>query len=144
MNKLLSLIFLVLFLQVAQAQNSSIKDAIGFRAIMVDYRGPYDGNFDNFQNYKTGFEVFYSRTISPNLNLSVPLRAGVARFSESLENSSFIGMDVQLQYAFNRINKPVTPYIFLGIGGLKDVPGDFRAEIPFGGGLDIRLHEKYF
>lgn len=142
MNKLLSLIILVVFLQAAQAQSSFIKDAIGFRAIMVDYQGPYDGNFDNFQNYKTGFEFFYSRNIYPNLNLSVPLRAGTARFTETLENSSFIGLDLQLQYAFNRVNKPVTPYLFLGIGGVMDIPGDFRAEVPLGGGLDIRLHEK--
>ncbi len=139
---LITLVAIALATSTAIAQSALHKDALGFRSMLVDYQGPYNGEFENFQAYKPGFELFYSRSLHQNFNLFIPFRAGLGRMQESTDNFTFAGLDVQLQWQYKRPNKPVTPYLFAGVGGAMIPDSDMHAEIPLGGGLDIHLSER--
>jgi OmpA-OmpF porin, OOP family len=117
----------------------SQRDMLGANAIMMDYQGPYDNGFDNFRRYYSGVELYYRRSLTQNLGISVPFRIGVARKTEALSNFTLMGLDARLHYHFNKPGNLVIPFLFAGAGFVRDVPGDFRGEIPLGGGLDIPI-----
>jgi len=115
---------------------------IGANALMVDYQGPYDNGFDNFQRYKSGAEIYYQKPLIDHLSLMVPIRFGIGQKSEQRSNFSFAGLDLRGVYTFERAGKPVSPYLSAGLGGVIDSPGDFRTEIPLGGGIVIHLKNQ--
>jgi OOP family OmpA-OmpF porin len=140
-NILILLTILTMSVQIAISQHVGKPQAVGIRALMVDYQGPYNGEFDNFKAYKPGFEAFYARSIHPSLNVMVPLRVGLGSLNREVENFTFVGLDAQLQWHYHRPQKPVTPFLFSGFGYaiIPATGGTF--EIPVGGGLDIHLNK---
>ncbi len=126
------------------AQHPGYKQGVGARVMMVDYTGPYTGDFDNFKGYTPAFELFYAHNLHRYLNLVTPFRAGLGKFSEAGSNHSFVGLDLQLHAQYFRPEKPVTPFVFAGAGAVYDIPGDLRFEIPLGIGVDIRLQPQLY
>jgi len=141
--KLLGSIFIFsLVILSAQAQDQARKNAVGVRALMIDYQGPYNGQFENFQAYTPGFEMYYSRSVLPSLNIMVPFRVGLANLNEETTNNTFIGLDLQAQWHYFRPNKKVTPFLFGGLGTAIPNNSSMNLEIPLGGGLDIHLSKN--
>jgi len=135
-------IFCSLFVVTIEAQDLGRKNAVGVRALMVDYQGPYNGQFENFQAYTPGFELFYSRAITPSLNIMLPFRVGLANLNNESVNSTFVGFDLQAHWHFHRPSKPVTPFLFAGVGPSFPNNESAHVEIPLGGGLDIHLNKR--
>lgn len=133
---------LMIFVSQLDAQDFGRKNALGVRTLLVDYQGPYNGQFGNFQAYKPGFELYYSRAIHPSFNLFVPFRVGLGQLNNEADNFTFVGIDAQLQWHYHRPTKPVTPYLFLGAGPSIMAGEEVHFEIPMGGGLDIHLNNR--
>lgn len=115
------------------------KAILGGNAILMDYQGPYDGGFDNFRRYYSGAEVYYRHQFNHAFSLSVPLRIGVARKFEQPDNFTLVGLDLRAHYRLYKPGRLVLPYFFAGISGVQDTPGEFRAEIPAGGGVEVPI-----
>ncbi len=143
-------LFKVLFLLMcsigwAIGQNPQHKSGITFKKLFLDYQSQNGGNISNFKDYQHGYEIGYQRSLSDKVVLALPARYGVVN-SDSINNfkKRIASLDAQFQYRFESKSKRLTPYIFAGVGGVYEDPGEFNMQIPAGLGLYLRVAPKAY
>jgi outer membrane protein OmpA-like peptidoglycan-associated protein len=96
---------------------------------------------------KGGFELAYYRHLTGPLTVGVPLKLGIFKTPEELNNRTLLSLDGILMLQHFVEGKTLHPYLFAGVGLANE---DFNlkkffAEAPGGVGLNIRLApQAYF
>ena len=133
------LLFCALAMSTVKAQNAKYPYGISFKALFMDYQSQNGGSITDFSRYHHGFEVGLHKNLTENLNIVLPVKAGVvSSHNQDLANcfhKKVYGADAQLQYMFTRPGAKVIPYVMAGAGGVLEEEGDFNVQIPFGAGL---------
>lgn len=154
MKRLLSLTFaLVAFIGFQlEAQNKDHRWAVGAGVSVVDFAGPMDKQFFEFDRFKGIGRVYVSRYLNSSLNLKLDYSFGKAwtptvlaypdvvdgSFDAQWLHAAGLTLEYKLDngYIF-RENAVVGPYVFAGIGG-NYLYDDFNSYVPLGFGLNIR------
>lgn len=143
MRQVLTTLSFCLLIVWAQAQDAS--GGIVFKKTWMDFLSANAGNFGDFKNYNSGFEVGYQHALNNNLHLFFPLRLGVVKVVEEvdLKNRIISGLDGQLQYRFQP-SKPVVPYLLAGVGSIIENLDQVTLQAPAGIGFDFRIKGNSF
>lgn len=139
-----NILMLLLVLSVSSSlfsQSRENKHTIGLKYMLMDYLTPYDGVFGDFKNLNSGLEISYNRFMNEKLSLSIPFRASVINTYRNELTSNTLGLDVQAQYSLLGRENIFNPYLLIGAGGLYEFKNGMSAQIPVGGGVDLRLSE---
>ena len=144
--KKLSVLLLFLGLTLAVAgQHPDYGQGLVFKRVFTDYRTLQGEEFSKFRSYRAAWEVGYTRMLRKNLNVVVPLRAGVFSNSDNdADNISFISLDGQVQYYWRHPDWIFQPYVAGGIGFVKEFDGDFLPQVPIGGGVFIKMNDQAY
>ena len=144
----LILLFTTLFLSSVEAQNPKYPYGISFKSLFMDYQSQNGGSITDFSSYHHGFEVGLHKNISDNLNIVLPIKAGVVNSHntefENCFHKNVYGADLQAQYQFLRPQAKVVPYVMAGVGGVLEDVGDFNIQIPFGFGLNFHVRDNAY
>lgn len=131
-----------------EAQNPAYPYGLSYKALFMDYQSQNGGGITEFSNYHYGFEVGLHKNLNQNLNLVVPVKAGVVTShisdAEGCFHKKVYGADAQIQYMFYRPETKVTPYVMAGAGGVIEDEGEFNVQIPFGAGLNFQVRENAY
>ncbi len=139
------LLALILCASDVGAQNPLRPDALSFKVLFLDYQSPITGEYGNLRNYKNGFEVSYQRNISDYLNVSIPLRAGVANFEEEFRNDAIFSLGGQIQAQLWKAGAPAIPYLLTGAHAVYERrASSFGIEIPIGIGVDVKMGKNAY
>jgi OOP family OmpA-OmpF porin len=143
---LLSSLYVILACSGLQAQNPNFKTGMTFKKLFMDYQSQNGGEITNFGRYSHGFEIGYTRSLQPRLNLVVPLKVGVVSSHEELNDfqKSVVGIDAQIQYQLYKPESVVIPYFVGGLGGVVEFEGDFNLQAPVGFGLHFKVSDNMF
>lgn len=138
MKQVLTTLCIVLLVVRAHAQEPS--GGIVFKKTFMDFLSPNAGNFGDFKNYNSGFEIGYQHALNKNLHLFFPLRLGVVKVVEEVDitNRIISGLDGQFQYRFQP-DKPIVPYLMAGVGSIVENLDEVTLQIPAGIGFDFRV-----
>ena len=133
----------------AQNADGKLPDGITFRRLFVNYDSPFRGTFTDYQNTTPAVELGYVTPINEYFSLSVPLKVGIARFTESSEQGSgrermFGSLDAQVQFHFFKGENVFSPYALAGAGATIENRGfnknsNMHVDLPLGLGLNIRM-----
>ncbi len=144
-------IYLILFLWLCMqlhestAQNPLRPDALSFKVLFVDYQSPVSGEYGDLRNYKNGFEVSLQRNLSDYINVSLPLRAGIANFGDELRNDAFFSVGGQVQAQLWKAGKQAIPYLLGGAAAVYERNNsNFNIEVPVGLGVDIKMGKNAY
>ncbi len=143
----------IMFLSIGsiEAQNADDKlpDGITFRRLFVNYDSPFRGTFTDYQSTTPAVELGYVTPINEYFSLAIPLKVGVARFTDSPEQESgrerlFGSLDAQVQFHFFKGENVFSPYALAGAGATLENRGfnkstNMHVDLPIGIGLNIRL-----
>ncbi len=130
-----------------QAQNPSFPYGLSFKALFMDYQSQNGGSISEFKSYHHGFEISVQKKLQDNINIVVPIKAGVVSGSNSESNiyhKTVYGVDAQVQYLFYQPDTRVTPYVLAGLGAVMEDEGKFNMQIPFGVGVYFKVRENAF
>lgn len=137
-----SLLFLLMFSGGAAAQTTPAKgyDVLSAKLLLTDY-----GYLQQEYSYKKtfGLELMYRRQFNRTVGLAIPVKVGVLDIGR-LENPNFLSGDVLLNIFPFGAERFLSPYL---LGGIGLVGIDFEGghvQLPFGGGINIRLGENSF
>ncbi len=121
------------------AQNAEHPNALMFKRLLIDYTSPNVGGFTDFDRITGGWEVDYIRNFNKNFNVAIPLKVGVIRLPEEINNRTITGLDIVGQLQYYTEENVVTPYIMAGLGGVMEDFKDLDIQIPLGVGFNIKL-----
>lgn len=144
---ILSLFVLCCFqLQQLQAQNPNYKYGLTVKALFMDYQSQNDGSITDFKSYNHGFELGFLYNIQESVNLVVPVKVGVVKSHEELNDfyKTTMGLDVQLQYQFFNAEAKIVPYIMGGLGYTTESEGVGNIQAPLGAGLNFKIADNAF
>lgn len=146
---LICFLSLVLFGQTKiYSQNPAHVSGVSFKKLFLDYQSQNGGSVFNFKDYRHGFEIGYQRNLGKNLGVNIPLKYGVLNEinGEGLKRyQEIIGLDAVFQYHLFDPNKIIIPYFLAGLGGVKEIGGDFNIQAPIGAGLFFKITpQSYF
>ncbi len=132
-----------------EAQNPQYPLGISFKSLFMDYQSQNGGSITDFSAYHYGFEIGLHKNINQNLNLVLPIKAGVVNQYNAANNDNCLhknvyGADIQAQYQFYRPDTKVTPYVLAGLGGVNESEGEFNLQIPFGVGLHFHIRDNAY
>ncbi|MDX1683787.1 MAG: thrombospondin type 3 repeat-containing protein [Saprospiraceae bacterium] len=145
MKKLITLILVMGCCTILFSQNPDYDRGIGFKRVFTDYRSMQGGDFSKFRSYRPAWEVGYHHKLIDNLNLHVPLRAGVFSTSEEdANNRSFFSLDAQAIYYWQKPDWVFRPFLMAGAGFVKEFDGDFVPQIPLGGGVYVKMNDRAY
>jgi len=149
MKKLIIIfLFCSLALTSVEAQNAKYPYGLSFKTLFMDYQSQNGGSITEFSRYHHGFEVGLHKNLTENLNIVLPIKAGVVNsHSTEYENclhKNVYGADAQLQYMFTKPAARVIPYVMAGAGGVLEDEGEFNIQIPFGAGLYFYVRENAY
>lgn len=149
-KKLLPLLALMCLPILLSAQHFYAKDAITVRRLAMNYRLPFNMSTQNLfktEDYNNGLELAYTRNLNKFLNLSVPFRG--ANVSLPLSGGEFqeemfvMGMDAIAQFGYFNKSHWVTPYVYVGVGGMLEDMSKFSYSTPAGLGLNVRIGANF-
>ena len=149
MKKLIIVVFIMISsFTTIEAQNPQYPFGLSYKALMLDYQSQNGGSITDFGSYHYGFEIGFHKNLNQNLNLVIPVKAGVVS-SHAAEHANCFhkkvyGADAQIQYMFYRPDTKVTPYVMAGAGGVIEDEGEFNVQIPFGAGLYFEVRDNAY
>jgi len=145
-NLLGTFVLFIISLSFTFGQSPSLKNGIFANRVFTDAQSTNGGDFFNFKAYRPAWELGYTRNVYKNLNVVIPIRAGVySNSSESVQNIPYFSMDVQGQYYFYEEGRTIIPFIAAGLGFSKDFDAGSNVQVPLGAGLFVRMFEgAYF
>jgi len=134
------------FINTINAQNPQYKTGISVKGLFMDYQSLNGGDFSNFRDYHSGFEIGYHKLLTDRLVLNVPLKVGVVQSHEPVEwlHKSLLGLDVKGQYLLSGPMSQFQPYVIAGIGAVAETEGDFNLQVPAGIGVNIKLEDRAY
>ena len=118
------------------AQTFEKSSYFGAKVLFLEYE------FLNGESQPTmtnGIELLYQRDLGRKLILGVPLRFGVIKVPEDLNNRNIGGLDVVLKYSFFPDTSKVNPYLMGGGGGVSEELDRSYLQVTFGGGLNFKV-----
>lgn len=118
------------------------KHGISARVLLIDYARASDA--DREFDFTSGGEVAYIRKLSKNLNFVLPLKAGIARYIDDINNTSILGADAALQFQFLSDASVIVPYVFGGGGIVLEDFDESNVQFPVGGGLNFKVGKTSF
>ncbi|HPG05666.1 MAG TPA: thrombospondin type 3 repeat-containing protein [Saprospiraceae bacterium] len=120
-------------------QSTDGQQGLSFKRSFIDYKSPNAGNFGDFKNYNSGFEVGYQRVVGP-VEVYVPIRFGVIRLVDEIDRArrTFGELDAQVHYRLIK-DKPINPYVLGGVGAVAEQLKEINLQIPVGAGVDFRI-----
>ena len=147
-KSIIILLFLSSFWMSVEAQNPNYPMGLSFKASFMDYQSQNGGSITDFASYHHGFEIGLHKNLSENLNILVPVKAGVVnthnRELEDCVHKNVYGADIQLQYQFYKPDTRLTPYVMAGVGGIQEDEGELNIQIPFGAGLFFHVRDNAY
>lgn len=123
------------------AQHINQKNAIGLKLMLLDYTTVYDGQLGDFRNLDNGLEISYSRNITRNINLYIPLRLGVVTPYLNPVSVNTVSADLQVQYQLWKESSRIIPYALAGGSFVHENVNGSHWQIPVGAGIDIVLSD---
>ncbi len=143
--KKLRYLFLLIALcstQLSFAQYAGAKDGLAVRVVLPNYQYPITQDFLE-DDFTSGMEIEYVRSLNSFLNLAVPFRINRANLPTN-ENGGFknvpsMGLDALLQLKYFRPNQFINPYLYAGVSGMSENLDGLRLAVPLGGGFDFRV-----
>jgi len=123
----------------AFSQNPNRPNSILGKRLFIDHHSPKEDGFTDFDNFRGGFELGYLRNLNKYMNAVLPLKVGVIKLPEELNNRTVFGLDGVMQFQYYRDRALLTPYALAGVGGVVVEGEDIDFQIPIGLGLNIRL-----
>lgn len=131
----------------AEAQNPAYPYGLSFKALFMDYQSQNGGSISNFKAYHHGFEIGLTKRLQDNINLVVPVKAGIV--SESSDEFNFthrkvFGLDAQVQYLFYQPDARLTPYVMAGVGGVNEIDDGFHLQVPVGLGVYFKVQDNAY
>jgi outer membrane protein OmpA-like peptidoglycan-associated protein len=138
---------IVLFLCISFSLNAQTKDrpnALGFKALALDYYTPNSGHSSSLDNISHGFEASYHRFLSNALDVAIPLRFAVADLPNELDNKSLIGLDALLKLKYYKENSKVVPYLFAGGGYVLEDSDKGHFQVPAGLGVNFLVWKRAY
>lgn len=127
------------------AQSSQFRQGLTVKRIFTDYQSQQGGTLSKLRSYRPAWEIGYKRNIGDQLQLHIPFRTGVLSTSgEDAQNVSFLGLDIQGQYFWNKNNWRFRPFVTGGVGFVKETDADFVPQIPLGAGIHIKMTERAY
>lgn len=129
------------------AQNPAYPYGLSFKALFMDYQSQNGGSIAEFKSYHHGFEIGFHKRLQNNINLVVPVKAGVVTSHNKELNTvhkKVFGADAQVQYLFFKPETRMTPYLIAGIGVAMEEEGSTNAQIPFGAGLYFQVKDNAY
>ena len=135
------------FANSAQAQNPGYPYGLSVKNLFMDYQSQNGGDFSNFSNYHSGFEISAQKNINDKVNVVLPIKYGVVRDlnSESdMVHKRILGVDIQGQYHLYKPERRVNFYAMAGVGGVTESEGEFNMQIPFGLGVNFKISDKAY
>lgn len=141
MKKIFLLFALACMVSIANldAQSPSRPNSIYAKKLWVDHYTPPNGEFPEYSNITSGFELDYLRNLNPYLNGVIPVKVGLFNIPEDPDNYTFMGIDFVLQGQLYKDSRNVIPYAFAGIGSTMVDFNSVDFQVPFGLGLNVRL-----
>ena len=140
--QLLFIPFLILFLfNSIDAQDFKPSSSFGAKLLVFDYHllnGESDLGLTN------GIELIYLRDISKRSNVAFPFRIGAIKVPEDINNRNVVGIDGLFQYKLVPATKKLIPYLSTGVGILAEESAKANFQVPFGGGLSLRIGDQSF
>lgn len=141
-SKNIAILFLIILVGSSLfSQSKENVHTIGLKYMFMDYLTPYDGVYGDFKNLNSGLEISYNRYLNENWSLNFPFRASVINTYDSELTSNTIGLDVQAHYNLLKTKHVFNPYLLIGAGGLYEFNNGISAQIPVGGGIDLKISE---
>lgn len=154
-RNLLTAFFLFMTMTAVFAQQPTTGNwGVAVRQTWQDYRTPLDSSGDfntDFGNMGHGFDVVLMNGIKDFLDITIPLRVGVANFpldslgTKTTSTTTFYGADALFKLHWPRKKNLISPYVVFGAGGMlntDDKKADFQ--FPAGIGIDFRLTEGLY
>lgn len=128
------------------AQNNELKHGITFKKLFMDYQSQNGGEITDFQQYTHGWEIGYVKPLQDKLNLVLPLKVGVVRREDNLEDlrKAVVGLDAQVQYYLPKDSSVITPYFMGGLGAVTEFDGEFNVQVPLGFGLNFKVSDRTY
>lgn len=138
---LLFLLLLPPFVTQAQ-ENARGFNAVGAKVLFIDYGNP---NLIKDLNITNGLEISYIRGINKFMNLSFPLKVGVANVNDDINNRNITSLDAILQFQYLKDEKSwLIPYFFAGGGLVYERSGDANTQIPIGLGINFKVGKNSY
>ncbi|MDX1943488.1 MAG: OmpA family protein [Saprospiraceae bacterium] len=136
MRKSTITLFLCCVLFAAYSQENQSRHSIGAKLLFIDY-----GRVNSIDslNITNGLELLYSYRIGNYINLTVPLKVGVANVVGDINNRNITSIDGIIRANFLKPDSKIIPYAFGGAGIVAEKNGNSNLQIPGGLGLDFRV-----
>ena len=147
MRKLFLVLILTYSFFTVDAQNPGYPYGLSFKALFMDYGSQNGGDISDFKSYHHGFEIGIQKSIQENINLVVPVKAGIVTGNtdeKSFYHKKVYGIDAQVQYLFYKPETVVKPYVLAGVGGVLEDEGKFNIQVPFGVGVYFKIRDNAF
>lgn len=141
-NHLIRIFCFLLMSSFVMAQNPAFKSGVTVKKLFLDYQSQNGGGLLNFRDYRHGFEIGYQHNFANQFSVNIPVKYGVINSvgdSTEVQYTRFFGLDIVGQYNFFKPDRIVIPYVMAGVGGVKEIAGDFNIQIPLGFGLQFRI-----
>ena len=122
-----------------QAQTQEHPNALMFKRLLIDYSSPNSSGFTDFNKITGGWELDYIRNFNKNFNVVIPLKVGVIRLPEELNNRTITGLDALAQFQYYSEKSFIIPYAIVGVGGVMEDFKELDFQIPLGIGFNIKL-----
>ena len=123
------------------AQDNLSGHGITVKKLFIDYPGTLE---DNILGLGDGYEVGYLKNLGGNLNLSIPIKAGVVRLEGEELNTSILGIDAQIQYMLGDSKKIVQPYALAGLGLVAENMEDIGFQAPIALGINYNIERNTY
>ena len=141
---LCSLFLALLFLSPLSISAQEVKgfNAVGAKVLFIDYGNP---NLIKDLDITNGLEVSYIRGINRFMNLSFPLKVGVANVMDDINNRNIVSLDALLQFQYAKDDKSwLIPYFFAGGGLVYERSGEANTQIPLGVGMNLKVGKNSY
>lgn len=136
------LTLLLFFPLLTQAQEGNGFNAVGAKVLFIDYGNP---NLIKDLDITNGLEISYIRGINKFMNLSFPLKVGVANVNDDINNRNITSLDAILQFQYQKDEKTwLIPYFFAGGGLVYERSGDANTQIPIGAGINFKVGKNSY
>jgi len=125
----------------SHAQNK-IESGVIVKKLFFDYGTFNDGPVLDFQDWNGGFEIGYTAYFNDKWSIAVPIKISEVKLPESVYNSRFIGLDVQVQHHLLGRTRKINPYLSAGIGFMSENGDSSHAALPLAFGFQIPVGQK--
>lgn len=132
------------------AQYEERPSALSIRATQSNFQLPLT-TFETWDinDYTPGVEIAFSRYWKKNMNIVFPFKIAKADLpiddTEVDKDNIIMSLDGLIQVRGFSPTSAVSPYLFVGVGGMYEPKNDqFNLEIPLGIGFNFRLSQHFY